>query len=217
MTTRFLVAAGCKVRIKLCGMTSHREAALAAELGADAIGLVFHAQSARNVSIPQAAEIARGLPADLTVTALFVDKDEQFVKEAIAALPVHLLQFHGSENAEFCRSFQLPYMKAIRPDPRRPESGDATPYRDAFAILWDTYDKSVPGGSGRRGDWSALPGLISHQRNVVAGGLNPGNVASAINATKPYAVDVSSGIEESPGSKSPELMSSFIREVRDVS
>ena len=216
MSTRFL-APGSRARVKFCGITRHSDAVLAAELGADAIGLVFYPPSPRAVSLSLAEQVVSGLPPSITVVALFVDAGEQYIRQVISALPVDMLQFHGSEDPASCGLYNLPYIKALRPDPRFPGECAPGPYHEAFAILWDTYSSTVPGGSGQPGDWDILPGLMSHQRNIVAGGLNPGNVAAAIKATRPYAVDVSSGIEQSAGIKCPELMSNFIKEVSNVS
>lgn len=217
MNTRFLSETGRKIRIKLCGITRQQDAVAAAELGADAIGLVFYPQSPRAVTIQQALEIVASLPPELTVTGLFVDASEDYIRRTIAALPLALLQFHGSEPAAACALYGLPYLKALRPDPKRPESAKVEPYRDAFGILWDTYDGLVHGGSGRCGDWGRLPDLMSHQRNILAGGLTPDNVSLAISATRPYAVDVSSGIEQQPGVKCHIRMRDFIKEVCNAS
>ncbi len=217
VNTSFLSESGRTTRIKLCGITRPQDAVAAAELGADAIGLVFYRQSPRAVTIQQSLEIVAELPPELTLTGLFVDASEDYIRRVVAALPLSLLQFHGSEPAAACARYGLPYLKAIRPDPRCPDSGNLEPYRAAFGILWDTYDGLVHGGSGRCGDWSGLPSLMSHQRNILAGGLTQDNVSLAISATSPYAVDVSSGIEERPGIKCHVRMRDFIKEVCNAS
>ena len=215
--TRFM-RPGSGVRVKFCGMVRPEDAVHACETGADAIGLVFYPASSRALSVEQAADIIRLLPpeADITRVGLFVDAVEEEIRRVLRAVPLHLLQFHGEETPEECRRYQLPYIKALRLGPEGTEAAmrQVAMFYDAFGILWDRYDPSVPGGGGRAWNWGDLPAPAPDQRWVMAGGLKPDNVATVIQKTHPYAVDVSSGIESQPGVKQADLMKQFIHEVR---
>ena len=217
MSGRFLETAdNARVRIKFCGMTRPEDAALAAALGVDAIGLVFYAPSPRAVTAQAAVQVVSGLPAEVTRVGLFVDAPPEAIRAVLEIVPLDLLQFHGREPAAACRLYNLPYLKALRPGPQGEMPLSRQIYHDAFGILWDTYDSQLPGGSGRVGDWSHLPPVASGQKFILAGGLEPDNVARAIMATTPDAVDVSSGIESAPGIKSSGRMQQFIEEVRNA-
>ena len=200
------------VRSKICGITRPEDALLAVQYGADAIGLVFYDPSPRSVTIEQAQRVCRVLPPFVSVVALFVNADRAYVNEVIASVPVTLLQFHGEETSAYCEEFARPYIKAIRV-----RSGDCfaqaeKEFKSAQGILADTYKAGVQGGTGESFDWSLLP----KQRDkalILAGGLNPLNVRTAIGDVSPFAVDVSGGVEESKGVKSPSLIEKFLREV----
>lgn len=181
--------------------------------GADAIGLVFYPASPRAVSPTQARAIADELPAFVTSVALFLDADAETVKKTIALLRPDMLQFHGTESAEFCRSFGKPYLKAV------PMGGDTDvvhyvkPYADASGLLFDSHAAGAAGGAGIAFDWSrALP--ADGPPVILAGGLHAGNVAQAIARVRPYAVDVSSGVESAPGIKDDAGMLAFAEAVR---
>lgn len=212
------------VRIKLCGFTRADDIRVAVESGADALGLVFYPPSKRNVSIEQAVELAREVPPFVSLVGLFVDADSEFVDSVLKQVPLSLLQFHGNESAEFCESFNRPYIKAVRFETG---SGDEAresnlqlfesavrEHQKARGILVDAYHPELAGGSGEAFNWSALENK-SGPPIILAGGLSVQNVATAIETVKPCAVDVSSGIESEPGIKSAKLMTDFIRAARN--
>lgn len=201
------------IRIKCCGMTRAEDAVLAAELGADAIGLIFTARSRRKVDIGQARAIARALPPMVTTVALFMDEDAVFVDEVIAAVQPALLQFHGTERDDWCAQFGRPYLKAIAMG----DGSDALPrlraYPGAAGLVLDGHGLGEAGGSGKAFDWSLMPRDLA-QPLILAGGLHPGNVAQAIRVARPWGVDVSSGIESAPGIKDPAQLEAFIAAAR---
>ena len=196
-------------RVKICGITRPVDGREAARLGADAIGLVFYPPSPRHVSLDTARAIVAALPPFVTVVALFVDPDVAWVESVLAGCPVDLLQFHGEESPSFCRSFGRPYMKAVRMRPEVDLCAQAARYADARALLVDAYVEGVAGGTGARFDWSLLPDALSLPL-VLSGGLGPENVAQAVAAGRPDAVDVSSGVEASKGIKDAARMAAFI-------
>lgn len=200
-------------RIKCCGMTRVEDALLAARLGADAIGLVFSARSRRRVTIAQAQAIARALPPFVTVVALFMDDEAGLVRDVIAAVQPDLLQFHGSENDPWCAQFGRPFVKAIAMGEGADAALSGADYPHAAALLLDGHRVGEAGGSGRAFDWSQMPRDLA-RAVILAGGLDPDNVAQAIRATRPWAVDVASGIESSPGIKDPARLAAFVRAVR---
>lgn len=207
---------GPDVRVKFCGLTRDADVQAAAALGVDAIGLVFYPPSPRAVTADRAQELVVALPAGPTRptwVGLFVDPGPGEVEAVLKKVPLDLLQFHGSESAAQCRSCGLPYMKAIRLGPAADPAQAASTFPDAFGLLLDTYRPGVPGGTGETADFSRVPPLPD-RRVVLAGGLKAENVGEAVLRFSPYAVDVSSGIEHSPGAKSSDKMSAFIYEVR---
>lgn len=201
------------VRIKICGITSVDDAQAALMAGADAVGLVFYEASPRAVSISQAKTIAYSLGAFVSVTGLFVNADPVFVQSVLAEVPLQLLQFHGDESRVYCESFQRPYMKALRMKPELDVGRVIADYPSASAILLDAYRPGVPGGTGETFDWARVP-KNSLKPIVLAGGLTPDNVAAAITATGVYGVDVSGGVELSPGKKDHTKIQSFITNAR---
>jgi phosphoribosylanthranilate isomerase len=200
-------------RIKCCGMARLEDALLAARLGADAIGLVFSARSRRRVTPAQAQGIARALPPFVTTVALFMDDDEAYVGEVIAAVQPDLLQFHGGESDAWCASFGRPFIKAIAMGDEGQRARAWLAYPHAVALLLDGHASGEAGGSGKAFDWSRIPSDLK-QPLVLAGGLGPHNVARAIDIARPWAVDVASGIEASPGIKDPGKLAAFIQAVR---
>lgn len=205
-------------KIKLCGMTLAEDAAVAASAGADAIGVVFAPQSPRQVSIEQALAIRDALPALVSVVALFMDQPADAVRRISDALNPACLQFHGSEDADYCRQFGRPYVKAIGMAGEVPN--DRRCYPDAAAILLDGHAPGAAGGSGQSFDWArisewqqARPGSSPI---VVAGGLRPGNVAALVREARPWGVDASSGLESAPGVKDHAKIHAFIEAVRRV-
>ncbi len=202
-------------RIKICGITRVDDAHAAAYGGADAIGLVFHEKSPRYVTVQQAARLARALPPFVTVVGLFVDVSADYVRAVLEEVPLDLLQFHGEETPDFCASFGRPYIKAIRVRAGVDLVHCASAYASAQGLLLDAWVEGVPGGTGHAFDW----GLIPHDLPlpvILSGGLNPGNVQEAIRAVRPYAVDVSSGVEESKGIKDAAKIARFIQEVKRI-
>ena len=204
------------IRIKCCGRTRAEDAVLAAELGADAIGLIFTTRSRRRVGVDQACAIARALPPMVTTVALFMDEDAGFVDDVIAAVQPALLQFHGAERDDWCAQFGRPYLKAIAMG----EGGAALPrlraYPGAAGLVLDGHGLGEAGGSGKAFDWSLMPRDLA-QPLILAGGLHPGNVAEAIRIARPWGVDVSSGIEAAVGIKDPVRMAAFIAAARAAS
>jgi phosphoribosylanthranilate isomerase len=202
-----------KIRVKICGITSVADAQTAVDAGADAIGLVFYGPSPRAVSIAQAREIAASVGPFVNVVGLFVNADESYVRDVLANVGLSLLQFHGDESREFCEQFGRPYMKAIRMRPDLDVTQIIREYPSASAILLDAYRPGVPGGTGETFDWQRIP-TQSVRPIVLAGGLTPDNVASAIQATHIYGVDVSGGVESTPGKKDAQKVKQFIDNAR---
>jgi phosphoribosylanthranilate isomerase len=203
-------------RIKCCGMTRVEDALLAARLGADAIGLVFTARSQRRVELSQASEISQALPPFVTTVALFMDDDATLVHEVIRVVQPDLLQFHGQEDDAWCAQFGQRYLKAIAMGEGTAALSRLHDYPRAAGLLLDGHGLGEAGGSGRAFDWSRMPSSLA-QPLILAGGLNPENVAEAIRIARPWAVDVASGVETSPGIKDAAKMAAFIAAVRHVS
>jgi len=201
------------VRVKICGITSVTDARAAVDAGADAIGLVFYEPSPRAVSIDQARAIASSVGPFVTVVGLFVDADERFIRDVLANVSLHVLQFHGNESREFCEQFQRPYMKAIRVRPELNIAQEIEKYLSASAILLDAYRPGIPGGTGESFDWQRVP-QESSRPIVLAGGLTAENVTTAIQTTRVYGVDVSGGVESAPGQKDSHKVAQFISNAR---
>ncbi len=182
------------------------------ESGADALGLVFYPPSPRAVSLEQARRIAAEVPPFVTLVALFVDATPQQVREVSDSLPVGLLQFHGDESPEYCAQFDRPWIKAIRCRPDMDLAGEAQRYHGARGVLLDAWQEGVPGGTGKTFDWRMVPAELGAPL-VLAGGLEPENVGTAIAALEPFAVDVSGGVESEPGLKDAEKIQRFVAAV----
>ena len=203
-----------RTRVKICGITRPEDGVIAAGLGADAIGLVFYPPSPRFVTVDAARRIIAALPPFVTTVGLFVNAEPTAVRAVLTALPLTLLQFHGDEEPDDCAGFGLPYIKAV------PMGADADllDYERRFAtatgLLLDSHGGGKRGGSGQGFDWTRIP-AEHHKPLILAGGLHPGNVAAAIRQVRPYAVDVSSGVETTKGIKNPELIRAFLRGVYD--
>ena len=204
-----------RTRVKICGITRVDDALAAAELGADAIGLVFYPPSPRAVAIGQARSIVAVMPPFVTIVALFVNPAPEDVEAVLRSVPTDLLQFHGSEPAADCLRFGRPYIKAIRMHKNVSITDSVCESASARALLLDTYQDGVPGGTGACFDWSTIPDEVE-KRIVLAGGLTAQNVGDAIRQVRPYAVDVSGGVEASKGVKDPDKVAAFIREVNSV-
>ena len=196
-----------KPRIKICGLTRLEDVRVAVEAGADAIGLVFYPPSPRFVDLAQAAELARAVPPFVTIVGLFVNADPALVRETLAAVPIHLLQFHGDEDEAYCRQFDRPYMKAARVRPGMDLVQYAADFPSAQAILLDAFVDGF-GGGGKVFDWSLIPPALGKPL-VLSGGLDAGNVGEAIATVQPAAVDVSSGVEAAKGIKDAEKIRVF--------
>ena len=202
-------------RIKICGITRREDALAAVRLGADAIGLVFYQRSPRCVSIAQAKQLADTLPPFVAVVGLFVNADAAFVREVLASVPLDLLQFHGDEAPEYCTQFSKPYLKAIRVKAGVDLLQCASDFHSAKGLLLDAHVEGIPGGTGTAFDWNLIP-VDLPLPVVLSGGLEAGNVAAAIKQVRPYAVDVSSGVEASKGIKDAAKVAAFIKEVKSV-
>lgn len=202
-----------RTRIKICGITRAEDGIAAAEAGADAIGLVFYAKSPRHVSIEQAATIIHALPPFVTTVALFVDARDGDIRQVLQALPIDLLQFHGDECSVDCPVYGRPYIKALGMHQGVNVEGFANTYKEAAGLLLDTAHQQVKGGSGESFNWSLFPPTASKPL-ILAGGLSAENVFAAVQQTRPYAVDVSSGVESAKGIKDAEKIQRFIEEVK---
>ncbi len=212
-----------RTRIKICGITRVDDGVAAARAGADAIGLVFWPGTPRFVTHERARAIAAALPPFVTVVGLFVDPAPAEVQAALAAVPLDLLQFHGAEPPDLCRNFGRPYLKAIPVKEGVDLLESASRYGDAAGLLFDAWrEGDLPGGTGQTFDWGRLPKRLA-QPLILSGGLDPDNVALAVRSVRPWAVDVSSGVEirgadgkPQRGIKDPERIAALIREVRNA-
>ncbi len=204
-----------RTRIKICGITREQDLRAVANGGGDAIGLVFYERSPRHVSVPQAAELARAAPPFLTVVGLFVNPSAEFVHEVLGQVPLDVLQFHGEETPEFCRQFGRPYLKAIRVKTGVDLLQCASRYAGAQGLLLDAYVEGTQGGTGESFDWALIPHDLPLPV-ILSGGLYAGNVAAAIRQVRPYAVDVSSGVEAAKGIKDAAKVAAFINEVKQI-
>lgn len=203
------------VKVKICGVTSATDAQIAADAGADAIGLMFYAGSPRHVSIEAAREIARNIPFSVLRVGVFVDPDPSEVFAAIQSCGVNLLQFHGTETPQFCRQFGVLTMKAFRV--QNADSLAPLPSFHTDAFLLDSHVSGKSGGTGETFSWDLAIEAKKFGRPIfLAGGLTPENVAHAIQTVQPYGVDVSSGVESSPGRKDPAKIRAFIAAVRSL-
>lgn len=198
-----------RTRVKICGITRPEDGVAVAEAGGDAVGLVFYGPSPRNVSLGQARAVVAALPPFVTVVGLFVNASDDEVCEVLDAVPLGLLQFHGDEPAGRCGSYGLPYIKALRMAPGLDVAATVDLYHDAQGILLDAYRPGIAGGTGEVFDWSAVPAGLK-KPIILAGGLTPGNVGEAVERVRPYAVDVSGGVESAKGIKNINKIVSFI-------
>jgi phosphoribosylanthranilate isomerase len=202
-----------RTRIKICGITRIEHARVATGEGADAIGLVFYRESPRYLSIRDAAAIAESLPPFVAAVALFVNAAERDIRAVLDAVEIDIIQFHGDETAEFCARFGKPYMRAVRMEAGVDLLEYAQRFSRAKALLLDAHVPGQPGGTGRTFDWSGIPRELPLPL-VLSGGLNAENVGRAVREVRPWAVDVSSGVEGERGVKDPRKIVEFIRSVR---
>ena len=203
-----------RTRVKICGFTQVEDALVAAKLGVDAIGLVFYPPSSRSVSIDQAIKIVAALPAFISVVALFVDEEKLKIEEVLKNIPIDIIQFHGNEQAVDCRIYNKPYIKAIRMKPGLDITEIATHYYDASALLLDAFHQGVKGGTGHKFDWGLIPERCTLPL-ILAGGLQIDIVKRAIQSVRPYALDVSSGVEIKKGIKDAAKMTAFINAINE--
>ncbi|MDV2079807.1 phosphoribosylanthranilate isomerase [Marinobacter xestospongiae] len=204
-----------KTKTKICGITEIGDALTAANAGADAIGLVFFDPSPRAVDVARAREIAAAVPAFVTLVGLFVNPDADYVRNILDQVPLDLLQFHGDESPEFCNQFGRRWIKAVRVATTDDVEDAFERYSLGSGLLLDAYDPTLYGGTGKSFDWTLIP----QQRPlplILAGGLNSDNVARAITAVKPWAVDVSGGVEIRKGVKDAARIKEFLNEVHRV-
>lgn len=200
------------MRVKICGMTRLQDVRAAVEAGADALGFVFAPLSRRVLQPELATELVRAVPAFVSRVGLFMDQDYDTVRRIIDRVPLNLLQFHGREDAAFCRRFGLPYVKAVAMGSGPPLDQVCQAFDDAAALLLDSHRSGEVGGTGRTFEWEGIPALDLPV--ILAGGLTPANVRQAVRQVRPWAVDVSSGVEDAPGIKSAEKMQTFISEAK---
>ena len=200
-------------RIKICGLREPAHAAVAAEAGADMIGVVFYGQSPRNVTVEQAARVVSVLPASVSPVALFVNEKAAEIEKILASMRIDILQFHGDETPEFCAGFGKPFFRAVRMEPGVDLLEYAGRFSAARALLLDAHVPGTPGGTGLTFDWAAIPRDFPMPL-MLSGGLTVENVGDAVKAVRPWAVDVSSGVEASRGVKDPRKIVEFIRKVR---
>ncbi|MBD8493812.1 phosphoribosylanthranilate isomerase [Pseudomonas syringae] len=201
------------VRSKICGITCIEDALAAVEAGADAIGLVFYPPSPRAVNVLQARAIIAALPPFVTTVGLFVNASRCELNETLEAVALDLLQFHGDETPEQCEGYHRPFIKALRVRPGDDIAAACQVYARASGLLLDAYVPGVPGGTGEAFDWGLIPEGLA-KPVILAGGLTPDNVARAIAQVRPYAVDVSGGVELRKGIKDHDKMRAFMRAVR---
>ena len=206
-----------RTRIKICGITREQDLAAAVAAGADALGFVFYASSPRHVSPERAAQLLAQVPAFVTRVGLFVNASPQDVRNALALAPLDLLQFHGDEDAAYCAQFGKSWIKAARVRPGL----DLLEYASAFAtapgvsgLLLDAHVEGY-GGGGKTFDWSLIPRSLPLPV-ILSGGLHPGNIAEAVRTVRPWAVDVSSGVEAARGIKDVQKITEFIAGVREA-
>ncbi len=203
------------IRIKICGITRSEDALAAVTAGADAIGLVFYPPSPRNVSIDQAATIAADLPPFVTTVGLFVNAEADWISQVVREVGIDLIQFHGDECADYCSSHDRPWIRALRMKEGLNLGEQMAVFANARGVLLDAYRPGIPGGTGETFDWSRIPATLT-QPIILAGGLRPDNVADAVRQVKPYAVDVSGGVESSPGIKDADKIHRFVAQARQA-
>jgi len=204
-----------RTRVKICGITREQDAKAAVDYGADAIGLVFYQDSPRAITIENARAIVQKLPPFVSVVGLFVDPSPKDVAAVLHRVSLDMLQFHGNELPSECSAYGRPYIKAIKVKEGDDIAAQVSKYAGARGVLLDTYDPKLPGGTGRVFDWARIPKKLDKPL-ILAGGLTPENVWQAISKVRPYAVDVSGGVEAAKGIKDAEKIAAFMRGVQNV-
>lgn len=203
-----------RTRVKICGITRTQDASTASSLGVDALGLVFFPASSRLITVAAGIEIAHACGPFVTRVGLFLDPELAEVQRIVEQVPLDVLQFHGDESPLECASFGLPYIKSVPVRSGFDTAEYARRYPDAQAFLLDSHELGKAGGTGRAFDWNLVPANLNRPM-ILAGGLGPSNVAEAIAKTRPWAVDVSSGVESAKGIKDADKMTAFVNEVAD--
>ena len=203
-----------RVRVKICGITRPEDGLVAALEGADAIGLVFYADSSRNIDVVIANSIIDLLPPFITRVGLFVNAAHADIESVLNAVTLDMLQFHGEESREDCNCYAMPYIKAVKMENNVNLFKQVDTYHDSVGLLLDTYVPAVAGGTGRLFDWNRVPSGLD-KPIILAGGLDADNVKQAIRTIVPYAVDVSGGVESSKGIKDQEKIRVFIQQVNE--
>lgn len=201
------------VRVKVCGITRCEDAKAAVQLGVDAIGFVFWSKSARYIDPETAGKITAQIPPFICTVGVYVDPDLDWVEKTIKSAKLNLLQFHGDESPEFCDQFSQPYIKAIRVKQDTDLLQYAERYKTAKGLLLDTYAAGMPGGTGHAFDWRLVPQYLPLPL-ILSGGLDSSNVSMAIKQTRPWAVDVSSGVEAAKGIKDEKKIFAFMQGVK---
>ena len=201
------------VRVKICGITSSEQAQMAQQYGADALGLVIYEKSPRYVNLEQAAKIRASITSDCLAIVLLVNPSESIVKQVIEQVKPDFIQFHGDETPEFCHQFDFPFIRAVRMREGLDINTEVAAYSAEGGFLFDAWSDDLYGGTGHSFDWSRLPTTTDYQL-ILAGGLTAENVNQAVAMTKPYMVDVSGGVESSPGIKDPQKVKAFINEAK---
>ena len=201
-----------RVRVKICGITRLEDAVAAAASGADAIGLVFYPGSPRCIDTDTAAAIISVLPPFISKVGLFVNQNASEIESILRQVSLDYLQFHGEESPDECGRYNKPYIKSMRMEEKIRLTAEVKKYHGSSSLLLDAHVTGMAGGTGQTFDWSRIPASLN-KPIILAGGLTPGNVKTAITSVRPYGVDVSSGVEKSKGIKDPEKIASFIREV----
>lgn len=200
------------VKVKICGLTRHEDVATSVTAGADALGFVFVTASSRYLQRDAAAELCKRVPAFICRVGLFLNQEVGYVRSVLEQVPLSLLQFHGGEDAAYCRQFGLPYIKAVHPGAGDDLAATEAEFPDAAGILVDSHEPGGMGGTGKQLNWQKLS--AGRLPLILAGGLNPSNIAGAVDLVKPWAVDVSSGVESSPGIKDANAIRQFIQEAK---
>ena len=203
------------VRVKICGITSPAQATMAQDAGADALGLVIYPKSSRHVDIQKATEIRAVIGPQTTAMVLLVNADEATVRLVIAEVKPDVIQFHGDETPAFCQQFGFPFIRAIRMREGLDIDAEVSAYKAEGGFLFDAWSEDQYGGTGHQFDWSRLPSSRDYPL-ILAGGLTPDNVASAVTTVRPEMVDVSGGVESSPGVKDPAKVQSFISNAKQA-
>jgi phosphoribosylanthranilate isomerase len=201
------------VRVKICGITREQDLHAACAAGADALGFVFYEKSPRHVAAAAAAALVRELPPFVQSVGLFVNAAPAFIEAVLQAVPLDLLQFHGDESPADCARYGRPYIKAVRVNRDTDLIKCAADFEDARGLLLDAYVPGVPGGTGERFDWSMIPETMP-KAVILSGGLTPDNVAEAVEQVRPWAVDVSSGVEMAKGIKDAHKIAQFIAKAK---